>query len=147
MTRIPHDAWILVGDGEKALIFRNEGDSEYPNFEVLRVLEQDNPPTHEQGVDTPGRFHDGPNVQRSAVEETDWHRLEKERFAGDIAERLYRYSHDNAFSQLIVVAPPLVLGELRKHFHQEVAERVVAEIDKTLTNHPVDRIEKVIANT
>jgi protein required for attachment to host cells len=147
MTDIPHDAWILVGDGEKALFFRNEGDEEHPNFEVLRILEHDNPPTREQGTDTPGRFNDGPSIQRSAVEETDWHRLEKERFATEIADKLYEFGHRNAYSSLIVVAPPLVMGKLRKSFHREVADRVIAEINKTLTNHPVDRMEEVIAGS
>lgn len=147
MTKIPHDSWILVGDGEKAMVFRNEGDAKYPNFETVRIWEHENPPTHEQGTDSPGRFNDGPNVQRSAMEETDWHRIEKERFAAEIADKLYKHGHQNSYSKLVVVAPPLVLGELRKQFHQEVSERVIAEIDKTLTNHPLDEIEQVLAKS
>ena len=33
--QIAHDAWVLVGDGEKALVFRNEGDEKFPNFQVI----------------------------------------------------------------------------------------------------------------
>lgn len=145
MPDIPHDAWVLVADGEKALILRNEGDAEYPNLEVTRLIEQDNPPTHEQGTDRPGRFNDGPSVHRSAVQDTDWHRLAEERFAKDIAEKLYKAAHANRFDKLIVVAPPRALGELREAFHQEVEARVIAEIDKDLTNHPVDEMEKIIS--
>jgi protein required for attachment to host cells len=39
------------------------------------------------------------------------------------------------------------MGKLRKSFHREVADRVIAEINKTLTNHPVDRMEEVIAGS
>ena len=76
------------------------------------------------------------------MEETDWHRIEKERFAAEIAERLYKLAHRGAFKKLIVVAPPTVLGDMRKELHKEVRDRIVAEVPKTLTNHPIDEIEK-----
>lgn len=41
---IPHDAWVLIADSEKALFLRNEGDEEHMNLEVIREMEQDNPP-------------------------------------------------------------------------------------------------------
>jgi protein required for attachment to host cells len=142
--RIPHNAWILVGDGEKALFFRNEGDADYPNLVTLEVLQHENPPTHEQGSDRPGRYNDGPQVQRSAVDDTDWHELEKKRFASELATHLYQAAHRNEFDHLIVVAPPRVLGELRQSFHKEVQSRIVAEIDKELTKHPIHEIERIL---
>ena len=145
MPDIPHDAWVLVADGEKALILRNEGDGAYPNLQVTRLIEQDNPATRDQGTDRPGRFSDGPSVHRSAVQETDWHRLAEERFARDLADRLYKAAHAGRFDRLILVAPPRTLGELRDALHKEVRARVIAEIDKDLTNHPVHEIEKKVA--
>jgi protein required for attachment to host cells len=136
--------WVLVADGEKALFLRNEGDAMFPNLRVFSDLEQKNPQTHEQGTDRPGGFNDGPSVHRSGVQETDWHRIGKERFARDLAERLYKSAHRGAFDQLVIIAPPVVLGELRKEIHSEVASRVVAEYDKDLTNHPVHEIEKML---
>ncbi len=144
-VRIEHDAWVLVGDGEKALVFRNEGDAEYPNLQVVRILEHENPSTREQGTDAPGRYNDGVSPHRSAVENTDWHRLEKHRFAKEIADALYKAAHAGRFSQLIVTAPPVTLGDLRKVYHKEVANRIVAEIHKTLTGHPPDQIEKILS--
>jgi protein required for attachment to host cells len=142
--RIPHNAYVLVGDGEKALFLRNEGDEMFPNLEVDRLLSQDNPPTHDQGSDRPGRTADSNSGRRSALEETDWHRLEKERFAKDIAARLYERAHAGKFDQLIIVAPPKTLGAIRGELHAEVKSRVMAEIDKDLTGHPVDRIEAIL---
>jgi protein required for attachment to host cells len=40
------------------------------------------------------------------------------------------------------VAPPRTLADLRKAFHADVKKRIVAEIDRDLTKHPVDQIEK-----
>lgn len=141
MREPAHDTWILIADGEKALFLRNEGDAEYPVFRVERIEEQDNPPSREQGANRPGRFHDGPNVQRSAVQDTDWHVLEKERFAHEMARVLYKLAHKGRFERLILAASPRVLGELRDDLHKEVTALIVAEIPKTLTNHPVDEIE------
>jgi protein required for attachment to host cells len=146
--RIPHEAWILVGDGEKALVLRNEGDEDYPDLRTLNVFAHENPPTHEQGTDRPGRMPDnsGPlgSGQRSALQDADWHTLAKHQFAREVAHRLYAAAHAGKFDKLVVVAPPLVLGDLRKTWHPEVAGRVIAEIDKTLTNHPIGKIEKVL---
>ena len=32
---IPHDAFVFVGDGRKALFLRNVGDEVFPNFRAL----------------------------------------------------------------------------------------------------------------
>jgi protein required for attachment to host cells len=141
--RIPPEALVLVGDGEKAMFLRNRGDADYPNLVVERLLGHDNPPTREQGTDQPGRVNDALG-HKSAVENTDWHRLEKERFAKELADRLYEYAHAGRFQHLIIVAPPQVLGNLRNDFHAEVKRRIIAEVDKTLTQHPVYEIERLL---
>lgn len=144
--RIPHDAWVLVGDGEKALFFRNEGDGLYPNLQVIRVLEHENPANRDQAADAPGRQTDGLGPHSSSMENTDWHVLEKERFAKTLAEALYKSAHAGKFSQLVLVAPPATLGTLRKELHSEVSSKVVAEFDKTLTKHSVSEIEKILTS-
>lgn len=142
--RLKHGLWVVVADGEKALFLENIGDATYPNLRVVKAMENDNPPAREQGTDRPGRFNDGPSVHRSAVEDTDWHRLGKERFAEDVAERLYRMAHRGDFKEVVLIAPPLVLGEMRKKLHKEVEQRVVAEFPKTLTNHPIADVESLL---
>ncbi|AZQ67471.1 host attachment protein [Silicimonas algicola] len=144
MSGLEHGTWVLVADGEKALFLVNNTDSEDPYLEVRREKHQDNPPDREQGTDRPGRFNDGGPNQRSAFDETDFHRLEKERFADDLVEMLYKSAHKGEFSKLVLVAPPRTLGEMRAKMHKEVSDKVVAEIDKTLTNHPIDEIEKLV---
>jgi protein required for attachment to host cells len=39
------------------------------------------------------------------------------------------------------------LGVLRKHYHSEVEKRLIHELAKDLTGHPVDQIEKILAET
>lgn len=141
---LKHGIWIMVADGEKALFLKNAGDNKFPNLEVVQVMEQENPPTRDQGSDSPGRYNDGPSIHRSAVEDTDWHRIGKERFADEIAARLYKLAHRGEFDSLVLVAPPLVLGAMRKKLHKVVEEKVAAEIPKTLTNHAVFEIEALL---
>lgn len=142
---LPHDTWVIVADGEKALFLKNQGDDIDMHLTVLRKDEQDNPPARDWASNRPGRFNDGPSVHRSAVDDTDWHELEKERFASDLADRLYKYAHKGTFEQIVLIASRVVLSRLREELHQEVQDRVVFEIPKVLTNHPVDEIEKHLA--
>jgi protein required for attachment to host cells len=144
-TDIPHAALVVVGDGKKALFFRNEGTPRHVNLVVERILEQENPATRDQGTDKPGRYLGSDGLGRSAMEETDWHQLAEDRFAHAISTALYQLAHANRFEQLIVVAPPKIMGNLRESFHQEVTKRIVAEIPKDLTGRPKDEIARVIS--
>lgn len=145
-VKIPHDAWVLVADGEKAMVFRNEGDERYPNLKVEQRFDQVLHTSRELGADRPGRVHESMGQRRSAVEGTDWHRLEKVGFAKTIAKALYEAAHIKAFDALVVVAPPLSLHSLREAFHEEVRSRIIAEVNKTLTHHPVYEIEGILTS-
>ncbi|MCI2394021.1 host attachment family protein [Aliiroseovarius sediminis] len=144
MTKLRNETWVLIADGEKALFLINEGDEKYPNLQVIRKDEQDNPPNREQAANRRGRVYQSYNHGKSAYEDTDWHTLGKERFAQDMAELLYKRAHANEFSHLVICAGPELLATLRDELHQAVTDRIVAEIPKTLTNHPLDEAEKII---
>lgn len=141
---IDHAAWVMVGDGEKAVFLRNEGDATYPNLQVVDVLQQDNPKTGDQGSDRPGRAFASVGMHRSAMQETNWHKLEKHRFAKEIADSLYQAAHRGQYSKLVVAAPPMILGDLRRAFHKEVSDKVVAEVSKDLTNMPPHEMERIL---
>ena len=145
---IPHDAFVFVGDGRKALFLRNEGDEKFPNLRTERVFVDDNPPTPEQGTDRPGReFQRAGTTMRSAVESTDWHELEEHRFAQRVAAAFEQLVRERKVKALVVVAPPRTLADLRHAFHADVKGRIIAEIDKDLTKHPVYEIEKHLVAT
>ena len=142
---IPTNALVLVGDGRKALFLRNKGTPRSVELVVERELQQDNPATHDQGTDRPGRKHGTDGVSRSSIEETDWHELAEKRFAIDVARTLYEMEHAQKFNELVVVAPPKVLGNLRAAFHPEVTQCIVAEVPKDLTSHPIPELAKVLS--
>lgn len=141
--KVPYNANVVVADGSRALFLRNAGDDGLIDLKVVDREEIDNPPTREQGTDKPGRFDDaGPG--RSAVDDTDWHELEKERFAHHLADRLHRLVHNKPHPKLILVAAPKILGEMRDALHKEVGACIIGELAKDLTNHPVSEIEKIV---
>src|ERR1700712_1213817 len=142
--QIPHDSFILVADGRKSLFFRNEGDSEFPNLIVER--EDSHPDRKDRDIksDGPGRASSGAGAGRSAFDEADFHQQEEDRFAAATAEMLNARALRNDYDALVLVAPPHMLGELRKHLHKEVERRLVAEVPKDLVNAPVAEIEKIL---
>jgi protein required for attachment to host cells len=147
MVALREGDWVLIADGEKALFLVNEGDDRNLNLEVWRKKTQDNPPDGVQSANRRGRQAESAGSSRYAYEDTDWHELAKERFADDLADILYKRAHANDFSRIVICAAPATLGELRSKLHKTVSEKVVAEIDKDLSNHPVDEIETQLAET
>lgn len=144
-VHIPTNALVLVSDGRRARLMRNQGTPRNPQLIVEHSLEQVNPATREQGTDRPGRKHESVGSSRSAVEQTDWHQLQEERFAAEIADMLYKLGHAGRYEELVVVAPPRMLGDLRAKFHREVSDAVVAEVPKDLTTYSVPEIGRMLS--
>lgn len=158
--QVPHNAFVLVADGRKSLFFRNEGDGEHPNLKVEAAEEKPNPKDSDQKTDLAGGASstqgggNSPQVQgggqfaasRGSMDEVDFHQQEEDRFAADTAAMLNRRALAHEFDKLIIVAPPKTLGELRKHYHKELESRLVGELAKDLTGHPVADIEKALVN-
>jgi protein required for attachment to host cells len=142
--KIPHDAYVFVGDGRKALFLRNDGDEKFPNLRMERVFTDENAPTREQGTDRPGTSFSSNGSRRSSVEQTDWHDLEEHRFAREVAAALEKIVRERKIEALVIVAPPRTLADLRGAFHADVKQRIVAELHKDLTKHSLYDIEKHI---
>ncbi len=135
---------VLVADGGKALVFHNAGDNHSPNLKLERSYGEENPPTREQGSDKPGRMNDSFG-NRSSVESPDWHRIAEDRFLQRLADDMAEDLRADAYEHLIVVAPPIALGTLRKAMSPAVLGAVRHELGKDLTKHTVADIESALA--
>ncbi len=144
---IPHKAHVLVVDGRKLLLFRNEGSVAAPRLSVATHREQDSAPTQDQGSDKPGQTQSRVGSVRSGYEQTDFHQQDEDRFAADAADMLKREVLGGRIEALVVVAAPRTLGELRKHYQGEVEKRVLGEIAKDVAGRSTDEIATVIANS
>ena len=141
---LPHNALVLVADGRKMLFFRNHGDE---NQIDLRTE------AHEQREDRKDRdYHtDGPGTQgqrfgdaRPAMDETDFHQQEEDRWIEDAADELKKRALRNNFEALAIVAPPKALGHLRKCLHKEVEKRIVCTVNKEMSGRPIPDIEALL---
>ena len=137
--------WVVVCDGKKALVFENVGDTKFLNLRTREVYEQPDEKTRELGTDAPGRSINSINGRRSAVEQTDWHDQEEQRFLQRLAGHLDAEVNAGNAKSLIVVAPPRALGVLRQAYSPNLRSALRAEIDKDFVRMPVHEIEKHLA--
>jgi protein required for attachment to host cells len=143
LNPLKHGIWILVADGARALLMRNDGNELKPKFTLFRRFEQTNPATREQGTDRPGRTNDA-GTHKSAMEETDWHQIAEDRFVHEIADLLSSAYNRHEFDALIIAAPPVALGEMRKALPNNIRDHVISEINKDLTHLEPRELQEVI---
>ncbi|WP_421737099.1 host attachment family protein [Caulobacter sp.] len=129
---LPKGAVVAVVDGEKLLLFKNTGDHE-PQLSAL--------PT--PAVD--GSAAGSGGHQSSSANPDDSTRAE-DGFAAGVAALLNHQAGAGDFDQLLVIAAPRTLGELRKHWAKPLQAKLAGEIAKDLTGQSVDHIIKAIDN-
>jgi protein required for attachment to host cells len=133
--KVPHKAHIALVDGERFLLLRNDG----PMFEPkLSVLE-------EPALD-PSNFSAAVIDQDDANQWKAKINLEELAHGAAVAEWLNAKAIAGEFEDLVVIADPKTLGEMRRHYHPELQKRLATELDKALAHEPLDKIEKVLAN-
>ena len=74
----------------------------------------------------------GPSGARPV--EQSQHQTEGATFVNVVAHALHAMLGQNAFKDLVLVAPPETLGELRSAIHKTVAATVVRSLSKDLTH-------------
>lgn len=125
---VPKDTLIVVTDGTKATMFRNTAESgidikcdEKMSAEIL-------------------------NFKGAAPLPTETSRTEKDEatFAKRIADHLYKEAHAGNYKDLVLIADPQTLGQIRPSLHKEVLASLVCELPKTLTNSTTEDIEAAL---
>ena len=130
--------WIIVADGARAQIFSNSGPGTGLESAIPQALVADNRPSGDIASDRPGRSFDSAGQGRHAMQSgSDPHEYEQTVFANDIAKLLDRNREQKAFDQIVIVAPPKMLGALRHALDKATSQLVIGEINKDLTKLPV----------
>ncbi|MCE2932397.1 MAG: host attachment family protein [Hyphomicrobiales bacterium] len=141
---LPKGALVLIADGAKAILARNEGSSRTPNLGVIMTLQADpNPPDREHGRERPGRFQKG-SGRRTAGEMPDRHEMAETSFLRHVAREFMRGEREIPGKGLVIIAPPKALAVLRDELGQ-TGNHILAEIPKDLTKHPLPEIEAMLA--
>ncbi|MBB1472474.1 host attachment protein [Luteimonas sp. MC1782] len=130
MTLVPADTLVVVADGEGARVFRNRGDERAPalqQFDVMELMNMDD---------------DGPSG--SMPNESTASQVDEATFSKQLALALNEGALKQQYGHLVLIADPTTLGRIRPLLHKEVQQRLIAEIGKTLTNAPLEDIERAL---
>lgn len=123
--------WVLVCDGRQARIFEATGKG---RVDFLGAYDTELPPTRDIDADRPGRAFDRAGPGRHAMQPRhDAHRLSKQNFLRKVAERLDRSCRSGDFTDLVVIAPPTALGDLRSAFSKRTQSALAQEHTKEIS--------------
>jgi len=128
---LPIHALVAVADGEKLNLYRNTGTETH-----LQLTRVPTPPLENKTAG--GTSHISDTAHKEVRHEEEAQR------AVAVALTLNEMALQGDFEKLLVIAAPRTLGELRKHWHKAVEERLVGEVPKTLTNATLEEIEKAV---
>ena len=131
--KCPHNAHIALVDGERFVFARNDGQPFEPKLSVVATpsLETTNYSAGVRDQDDGGR--------RSGSSD-----LEELAHAAAVTEWLNSQALDGKLGELIVIADPKSLGEMRRHYHKELQACLIGEIDKAIANEPLEAVAKAI---
>lgn len=122
---LPHNAHVAVVDGGHFLLFRNSGNEQSPALTSVEL------PT---GAEPSRNAHEG-DSPRQDVEASH---------AAAVAEALNAAVLGHKIDHLVIIADPRTLGDMRKVYHKQLEQKLLGEITKTLTSHPVEDILQAI---
>ena len=131
----PKTVWIVLADGMHARILRQDKHG----APLVPALDRElyDPDVHlfsrDLKSDAPGRSFESASSTRHAMEpRTDPKTHEKQLFAARVAELINTAAAQKTFDQLILVAPPKTLGELRAQLDARARKLVIGEVSRDL---------------
>lgn len=146
-ARRPVTCWVIVGDRSRVRFFAGEW-PELADLDELPGLAHPEANLHQRDVeaDKQGRFYEAKGPKHVGEPPTDFkHRTARE-FARQVVARLEAGHSENAYGRVVIIAPALFLGVLRKELPASVAQRVVADLDKDLTQADLQTIRTAVTD-
>lgn len=142
---VPYGSYIFVVDGSRLALFRSVGKDYVPQLELIEQERDLVPRTSEMGSGAPGRGFQSSGNRRASYEQTDIHQALEEQFAMRACERLESLLEDGR-AGVILVAPPRVLGQMRKRLAPALRQHILREIDKDYAGRTPDDLAKLLEN-
>ena len=130
MQKIPTGAWVVVADGTGARLFHNVAKGATVSLKQEKLLEPED------------LANDGPSGNRPS--EQTGQANDEATFAKQLAHFLNAAALKQEFTDLVLMADPQTLGQLRPQLHNETTRRIIKEIAKTFTNAPLEDIQAAL---
>jgi protein required for attachment to host cells len=140
--------WILVADGKQAQVYVRErverrmppSFAESISHEPMPVAdmcwEAESADQYQVGRNATGMvFSSGGSARHMSEPHMDARAEVKQHLAVLVAGELDMAKAQKRFDRLVLVAPPKMLGEIKKHLGKAVLKSVVAELPKELTHY------------
>ena len=128
--------WYVIADGGRARFVERDEEGAFRTLSSF-VSTELHKSTHELGRDRPARVKESATPARHAVEpRRDLHEAAKDDFIRTVATELAAQLKDGKFDELVLVAPPGVIAELKDALSKPTAKLVVKELKKDLTKVP-----------
>jgi protein required for attachment to host cells len=140
MQAFAHGTWVVVADSERAMILENTGTAREPS---LTLVASETAEDLLALADRSARLRD--RKQTFTTEPPDYDRMAAETLATDLARGLAKQARAGAFERLVIAAPPQMLSAFRDRMDDDLRARIVAELPKTLTHHPLPRMADVLS--
>jgi protein required for attachment to host cells len=129
--------WIVVADGAHVAAIETAARNRQLRPVEDMSFSTELPPTRALVRDRLGRSFESVGRTRHAKDErTDPHRELKRDFARKVSEALRARLAEGRFEHLVLIAPPVTLGDLRAALPKTVRERIRAELPQDLVKMP-----------
>ncbi|MBC2775345.1 host attachment protein [Rhizobium sp. AQ_MP] len=130
--QVPQNTVIAVADGEKLSLFQNEGNALDIKLRAIPSEEIDS-----SKISSGGRHS-------SSSANPDDSQQQEDGFGSGITDMLNRQVLNGTIQNLVIIAAPRTLGEMRKGYHKQLSSVLIGELAKDLTGHSVQEIEKAL---
>jgi protein required for attachment to host cells len=128
--------WYVIADGGRARFVERDDQGAFRTLSSF-VSTELHTSAHELGLDRPSRVKESASPARSAIEpRRDLHEAAQADFIRTVADTLAAGLKDEKFDELVLVAPPGVIAELKGSLSKPTAKVVVKELHKDLTKVP-----------
>lgn len=116
---LPHGTVIALIDGKNFELYRNAGNEAEPD------LAASDAPRLDASNHSGASHHSRPGNHADSLVSEDAHAIAA-------VEWLNSQVLGHKIDQLVIIAPPRTLGELRKHYHKQTEQAVIKELHKDL---------------
>ncbi|HEX4846550.1 MAG TPA: host attachment protein [Novosphingobium sp.] len=124
---LPHGTVIALIDGHNFTLYRNAGDEAAPELSALPEPRLD------------AHNHSGAGHRSSPGNHAD-SQVNEDAHAGAAVAWLNAQVLDHGIADLVIIAPPRTLGELRRHYHKQTEQVLRKELGKDLIGKQPDAI-------
>lgn len=136
---LPNGTVFAIVDGENFELYRNTRAEAEPRLAAMDV-----PELEATNFSAGARRLDGPTRHQARTGDGSNDALDESAHVAAVTGWLNSQVLSREIDQLVVVADPRSLGEMRRHYHKQLKDVLVAEVPKNLAGRPAQEITRIL---